>query len=999
MRIPAILLWLTPIAALALDPSKSLTQYTRTVWTQAQGLPQDTVHAIAQTQDGYLWLGTSEGLAKFDGYEFATFSNDRVPLPSNSIDALLADQEQNLWIGTTAGLARYSNGRFRTFGAADGVPPGAVHSIAQDPEGGIWLVAGGRLTRFENGKFIVFPREDLAPLQSLQTVYVDREGQLWAGGIGGVVKRAGGRFVPVVGPRDLPGNMITSILSDSRGTWMAGINGILLLRPDGSLRRYTTKDGLPNVFVLTLCEDRAGNLWVGTYGGLSRLENDRFVSQARDGKEDRDWVWSVFEDREGDLWVGANSALSRLRDDLFTTYGRSEGLPSDEPTAVHQDVHGQIWIGYHDSGLAAFSPGKFRLYTTEDGLPSDEMFSLRDTRDGDLLIASRGGVSRMHQGRFINYSVPDPVGRTVVYDVLEDVRGHLWAASASGVYELDGNRWRPTRPRGASGTFVVALAQGPDGSIWAGTMSRGLWRIAGGGNDVTQVYTTADGLGSNQIRSLYFDGEGALWIGTQGGGLAVFRDGLFYRYRARDGLLSDTVAHVEEDGRGSVWLSTPRGICRVLKQQLWDFTAGKIHVLTPQNYGVEQGLRSAQCAPAVPAGGGGTRTRDGRLWFSTGRGFATVNPGAAAFAARSNLPAPLTHIVEVAVNGHPVDPAQSSQWKPGQGRVQFRYAGVYLTAPERVRYSYKLEGLDSDWIPAGSRRVIDYNPLPHGRYRFLVLASLAGGGSSQAEYRFEVLPRFFEANWFPWACGAFLGAAAYGLYRLRLRTIHARFALVFEERARLAREIHDTLAQGFVGISAQLDAVAIRLNQDLGSARQHLNLAQKMARHSLTEARRSVMDLRTADLQEQDLPAALMASARRLVGGTPVELRCEVTEIKDQLAPETEQNVLRIAQEAVTNAVKHARPKMVQVELGRDNGFVYLRVKDDGLGFETPRTFSASSGQFGILGMRERAARCSGEFVLSSQPGVGTQVEVRIPVVAPAPRPVYDPRSAMAEVE
>ena len=976
------ILALAPWRAAALDPSKSLTQYTRTVWTQAQGLPQDTVRSIAQTPDGYLWLGTNEGLARFDGFEFTTFTKDRVALPTTPISTLWPGHNGDLWIGTTAGLGIYSKGQFRTFTEQDGVPSGSVTSITEDGGGVVWMAAGGRLVRWESGKFAAIPGEDLAPLQSVQAVYGDREGQLWVGGIGGVMKYAAHRFVPVLGPRDLHGNMITSILRDSRGTWMAGINGMLLLQPDGSVRRFTTKDGLPNVFILTLCEDRAGNLWVGTYGGLSRLEGNRFVSAARDDKEDRDWVWSVFEDREGDLWIGANSALNRFRDDLFTMYGRPEGLPSDEPTVVHQDAHGQIWIGYHDSGLAAFSPGKFHLYTTRDGLPSNEMFALRDARDGDLLIASRGGVSRLHEGKFRNYMVPDPVGRTVVYDVLEDARGHLWAAAASGVYEFDGRQWRPATPtpRQGSGLFASSLVQDRDGSIWAGTLGNGLWRISGHGQ--VRNYTTADGMGSNDVRSLYLDDEGALWIGSQGGGLGVLRAGAFHHYSARDGLLSDTIAHVEEDGQGRLWLSTPRGICRVPKRQLGDFAEGRIRGLVPENFGVENGLRSAQCAPAAPAAGGATRTRDGRLWFPTGRGLAMVDPNAAGRTPLPNSMAPVTHIVEVAVNGRPVNLAADSRWKPGQGRVQFRYTGIFLNAPERVRYSYKLEGLDPDWIPAGTRRVIDYNPLPHGRYRFEVRASVAGGGYSQAEFPFEVLPRFFETTWFLWACGVGLAASVYGLYRLRLQRVHARFALVFEERARLAREIHDTLAQGFVGISAQLDAVAIRLNQDLESARQHLNLARKMARHSLTEARRSVMDLRTSDLQEQHLPAALRASAQRLVAGTQVDLCCEVAEIEEPLAPEVEQNVLRIAQEAVANAVKHARAKTVQVELGRENGFVYLRVKDDGEGFEAPRTFSASGGHFGIMGMRERAARCRGDFALSSQPGAGTQVEVRIPVRA-----------------
>src|SRR5215472_5662705 len=236
MRTWAVLLLIAPTPVLALDPSKSLTQYTRTVWTQAQGLPQDTVRAIAQTPDGYLWLGASEGLARFDGYEFTTYTQDRVQLPSNAISVLWVDRNGNLWIGTSSGLTLYSNGQFRRFTEQDGLPPGGVSSVNEDSAGVIWLAVGGRLTRFEGGRFVSYQRTELAPVQSVRVVYSDRQGQLWIGGIGGVAKRTGDRFVPVLGPRDLSGNMITSILQDARGTWIAGINGILLLRSDGSLR-------------------------------------------------------------------------------------------------------------------------------------------------------------------------------------------------------------------------------------------------------------------------------------------------------------------------------------------------------------------------------------------------------------------------------------------------------------------------------------------------------------------------------------------------------------------------------------------------------------------------------------------------------------------------------------------------------------------------------------------------------------------------------------------
>lgn len=969
---------------LALDPSKALTQYTRGVWTQAQGLPQDTVRAIAQTQDGYLWLGTSEGLARFDGYDFVTFTKDDGSLPSNSITTLSAGRSGSLWIGTSSGLARYSDGQFRTFTAKDGVPPGAVTAVVEDHAGVLWFVSGDFLSRFENGNFTTYPKESLAPVEAARVVYEDREDQLWVGGSKGVVKLTGDKFSTVLTAADLGGNVITSIVEGARGTWIAGIDGIILVRPGGKLTRFSTRDGLPNNFIQALCADRAGNLWVGTYGGLSRLENDRFVS-ARANQDDRDWVWSLFEDREGDLWVGMNSALIRLRDDRFSMYGSSEGLPSDEPVAVHQDRRGGIWVGYHVGGLVAFRPGKFRIYTTRDGLPSNEIFSIRDGGDGELLIGTYGGLSRMSAGHFINYTVPDPVGRTSVYDAIEDARGHVWAATPSGVYEYDGVQWHHVvRGRSSTSDFVVTLAKGREGSLWAGTLDNGLWEVVNPNapNDKPRLFTTADALLGNQIRSLYQDFDGSLWIGSFGSGLIRFRDGVFTRYAARDGLLSDNISHVEDDEMGSLWLSTTRGICRISKKQLEDFSAGRIRVLTPQNYGTADGLRSAQCAPSFPAGGGGTRTSDGRLWFPTTRGLAAIDPNAAGPDAPEGASTPIAHIVEISVDGHAVAASRAARLEPGVAQVQFRYAGIYLSAPDRVRYSYKLEGLDHDWISAGSRRTIDYNPLPHGRYRFAVRAALPGGAASETQFAFEVLPHFFETQWFLGLCAISLAGAVYGIYRLRLMRIHSRFALVCKERARLAREIHDTLAQGFVGISHQLDALAIQIDGDPDVARQQLNLARKMARHSLTEARRSVMDLRAPELEEQDLPTALAASARLWVAGSPANVRVEVSGVKQDLPADLEQNLLRIAQEAVANAVKHANARMIWVDLESKGRFLQLRVKDDGQGFEPSGTFSAIGGHFGILGMRERAERLGGKFALASCPGSGTQVEVTVPLAS-----------------
>jgi len=979
-RFTAILvsLLLSGLNALALDPHKALTQYSRTMWTQAQGLPQDTIGAITQTADGYLWLGTDEGLARFDGYDFVTFTKGSGTkgagaLPSNSITALAATRDGALWIGTPNGLTRYQHHRFVTFTTRDGLPDNSIVSIYEDHTGALWIAAGIYLTRFEQGRFVNYPAPELAPIEAVRAVYEDSHYTIWIGGVGGVVKLAGGKFSPVPG-KELRSHVVNAMAQDRNGgLWIAGTQGLVLLRPDGTLRKVDSRAGLPDNLVRALCVDGAGNLWAGTNEGLSRLENLASGAPRVDAVRERDWVRCLFEDREGNLWAGTNSGLSRFRDDRFITYGRDEGLPSDEPIAVHQDRKGRLWVGFHDTGLIQVVDGKYRVYTTRDGLASNEIFSIRESANGDLLIGTREGLSRMHDGHFFNRVIPDPLQRDLIFDVLEDRDGRLVVATPGGVDELT-ERGVTTVVPGSPllKGDVVVLSEGRNGTLWAGTYGEGLWKIVNGG---AHLLTMADGLSSNQIRSLTEDDDGTLWIGTFGGGLDALRDGAFLRYTSDDGLLSDNISHVEDDGRGYLWLSTTRGICKVSKQQLRDHAANSVHPLTPENFGLGNGLRSAQCAPGYPAGSGGTRTADGRLWFPTTRGLSVIDPRVAPL----HTSAPMVQMVEVNADGKSVDFDQSVKFAPETGQLQFRYSGIHLSAPERVQYAYKLEGLDRDWIPAANRRLINYSSLPHGRYRFAVRAVL-DGAATETSFGFEVLPHFYETGWFLWLCSASLLAGIYGIYQLRLKQIRGRFALVLEERGRLAREIHDTLAQGFVGIASQLDAVIMRMNGDMDVARQHLELARRMAQHSLTEARRSVMNLRTTALEEDDLPAALARSARQWVAGSSVQVQVEVSGAQRKLPEETEQDLLRIAQEAVANALKHARPRQIRVELQMETRRLLLRVKDDGQGFEPATAFSVIGGHFGILGMRERAERLGGELNLSSSPGTGTQVEVRVPI-------------------
>lgn len=969
----------------ALDPHRLPTQYARAVWTEAQGLPQDYIQAIAQTSDGYLWLGTDEGLTRFDGYDFVTFTKEMGALPSNTVTTLAAGADDTLWIGTPNGLSRYHNQRFTVFTMSDGLPDKSVASICQDHNGTVWIAFGSNLASFAKGRFTNYPIERLQPLTSVRTVYEDRHNRLFITGLGGLAERRGEGFVPIFGPKEMGEQTVSSLMEDIQGSlWLAGGRGILRRTPEGKMHLFDTRDGLPNRRVRDLRLDRNGNLWVGTSGGLSRLEGDRFVTTPFDGSHDLD-VRCFLEDREGNLWVGTNNGLIRFRDDRFTMYGRTEGLPSDQPIAVHQDRRGEIWVGYHNSGLVEFREKGYRVYTTQDGLASNEIFTIRETRTGDLLISTRDGLSRMHEGHFSNFVLPVPLAQRQVYDALEDDRGRVWLAAPGGVFRMTAHGFQNVVPGGGPLQIDNAgmLSEGLDGSIWAGTIGAGFWRIKDG--DVRR-FSTANGLGGDQIRSLYQDPDGTLWIGTLDGGLNAYRDGAFVVYTAKHGLPSDNVSHIEDDRNGSLWLSTTHGISRVSKQQLRNFTGGRVKMLTPVNYGIGDGLRSAQSAPGYPVGGGGTRSADGRLWFPTTNGLAMLDPAATSDAPPG--PAPLVHFLDVIVDGKNAEAGAEIRINPGTENIQFRYTGIHLGAPERVTYDYKLEGLDVKWISAGSRRIINFNTLGKGNYRFVVRASVPEGPSSEAAFSFVVLPHYYEQAWFLWLCAATFLVAIYGVYLLRLRQIHSRFSLVLEERARMAREIHDTLAQGFFGISSQLDALELKMTDDGNPTSrkkdltQRLNLAQRMARHSLTEARRSVMELRASELTDSDLPSALKAAVSHWTAGSSASVKIQITGSHPNLPEDVEQNVLRIAQEAVTNALKHAAAKTVWIDLYLDPKTLQLVVRDDGRGFELSGIFVLVGGHFGLLGMRERAERLGGNLEVSSEPGAGTEVRASVPLAS-----------------
>ena len=987
LRRPVVLFTLVLAAwpAGALDPSRRVTQSIHRFWNQEDGLPQDTVRALAQTPDGYLWIGTDEGLARFDGYEFTAFNRRGGALPSNTVSALTVTSDGTLWISTPAGLVRYRGGVFHTLTRADGLPDVAVSVMAADnapaPKGQerkLWAIAGDTVCEVAGDKAREASFEPAEARRGARVVRVAPDGALWVVGFRGIFRVQDGRAGVVVPATKLRGSMASAVWIDKDGTVWTGLSDGLLsvTAGDNAVRRYTTRDGLPDNYVRALWRDRHGALWAGTNGGLARLEHGRFVGVTAGSNEEQDWVRSLFEDREGNLWVGTNTGLNSYHDGRFTLYSRQEGLPGDKPTVVHQDRSGAVWIGFHDRGLFRFRPAPNIRYTTANGLPSNEIFSISDTADGSLLVGTREGAVAIRDGSVRPLPVPDALHRRVVLDVLEDHSGLLWAASPGGLFRIERGRGVHMAGGGpSSNDGVIALATTSDGAVWAASYGGELWEFRGGS---LAHYTSSEGLPAEQFRSLHAGRDGTLWIGTVGGGLAWRRNGRFYHCGAQEGLPADNIAIIVEDAKGDLWLGTTQGICHVNRASLDAFTAGKSKKIQAELLGVSDGLRSAQCAPAF-ASGSGELTSDGWLWFPTAQGLALLNP---ALPAPARLPPSLV-ISLVEFDGKPAGALAGNEFGPGDGRVIFRYTGIHLRAPEAVRYMFRLDGVDRDWVISGARRTAGYSNLAPGRYLFRVRAD-AGGGAREASYAFSIRPHYYQTAWFAALLALALLGGLWGAWQLRLRTLRARFQLVLNERARLARELHDTLAQDFVGLSTLLDAVSMRLADDAATARLNLELARKMVRHSLTEARRSVMDLRAAVLQGLSLAEALTSAAPSWVAGSTLKVQVETEGEPVKLPDEEEQHLLRVAQEALHNAAHHSRGHNAWVRLryvtNGKNAEVKLTIRDDGRGFDPHGTLDPSAGHFGILGMQERAERIGGTFRLESRPGAGTVVEVSAPV-------------------
>lgn len=919
-------------------------------WSTEEGLPQSSVHGIVQTRDGYLWIATEGGVARFDGAGFRVFDHSSEPaFASDDVCCLAADSAGSLWIGTADGLIQMQGGQFRRYGTADGLPSSTIESITVRGDGSLVVNTSNGWAEWKQTGF-----QRMSP--ALLGESTDGSGSM--AGPGAALWNSTSTTVTLtwhgvkhewrVG-HELPSGRIETVTVDREGLAWVGMNsGLLLLSMDQPAAIPITF--LRGNSVLSIFEDTEGNHWIGTEtSGLHVLRRLKFRSEPMLADKA---VTNVAQTKDGTIWVGTREdGLRRVRSGGVDEPVAEAALTSSVISCVAPGVRGGLWVGTPD-GLNYIDEKNFvQRITSANGLPDDYVRSLVGDSDGSVWVGMRHGLAHVQR-----------VGVKLKVKTI---------TSADG---LGGD---------LIGSLLQTVGRGPNAvsELWAGT-SGGLSRVRGNGQ-ITN-FTVKNGLGGEIATAMAQDSAGDLWVATKDGGLSLF-DGqrflpvaLFPRSGGRDGNIEGIVA----DKLGFMWFRMDRGIRRIALTALHACVADNRCSLPDgamSKYGLADGLPNDE----VVSGGLSMAwlANNGELWFSTRGGVAVADTEHLPW----NTIEPPVVLQRFLVDDSPQDfstmPADISF---GHARFTMEYAGLSYTAPTEVRYRFRLEGFDKDWTDAGSRRSATYTNLPPGSYRFRVQAMNNDGVWNRAgtELRFRIIPPFYRQWWFMVVVVLGLIAILVGMYLLRLRRLRREFEAVLAERNRMAREIHDTLTQDFVGTSLQLDLIAQQLSRGkIEMAIDQVKRARRLVTEGLEEARRSIWELRANNSQDS-LPTRLTRLVQRDSPGMIVP-RLHLGGAYRPLDPHVERELLRIVQEALSNVQHHADATEVSVELHYSSDTLMLVIEDNGVGFSTDEA-SCKVGHYGLLGMKERTSVIDGTLEISSQPGHGTRVTLRIPIAANA---------------
>jgi len=754
-------------SASALEPGKALIQYPHRAWQTGDGLPQNSVLVLAQTPDGYLWGGTWEGLVRFDGVRFIVFdkTNTRA-LPGRSVQALEVARDGTLWIGMNEGLAGMRQGSFFPVVPPPGTDLSDPRDLLAASDGSLWVATEGHgVSRLSAGAFRTWTAAEGLASNSVSWLKEDAAGAIWAGGEGGLQRWDGRTWTAPLPFEGKAQAKVRALARDPEGTiWVGLEEGEVYQLRDGS-PRHVPEASISGAPVSAILVDRAGSLWVGSLGrGVLRWAQGRRTELAAGHALEGSVVSDLLEDAEGNLWVGTDArGLHRLKDAPFTPYGPQEGLAHEMVLAIRETRDGSLWFGTVGGGVTRLqSDGTMTSWTMRDGLILDRVRTIAEGPDGSLWFGTRSGISRWRDGTFTSYTAAQGLVDVRAYLLDVDARGTLWVGTPTGLARWSGDHFEPFTPRGGlPGQDVTLMRASAAGGLWVGTRQGGLAHVIDG---QSTVLAAENGPLNIKLLSLHEDETGTLWIGTDDG-FFRWKEGQFRRFSVAEGLFDERVFQVLADDHGNLWMSSNKGISRVAQAELEAVAEGRLERVTARAYGAEDGMRSEECnALGSPAG---WKDRSGRLWFPTIRGAVSYTPGPEAARAR---PPPVL-IEELRVDGRTILATELERIPRRDGRIELHYTSAGLRAPQQLRFRYRLEGVDEDWVQAGTRRMAWYTRLPPGAYRFQVEAEYADGGGSapSAALTFYLEPLFHETWWFRVACSLAIVLLVAGALWLRLR--------------------------------------------------------------------------------------------------------------------------------------------------------------------------------------------------------------------------------------
>jgi len=976
------------------------------VWQTEDGLPQNMVTSAVQTRDGYLWFGTYNGLARFDGERFQAFDSANTPgLQDRRIASLFEDGQGTLWIGHEAGgITRYREGRFEPFVLSSGTIGEKVIGLGSDGQGQLWAMReNGALESVGDKSLLRVPSLIAPALPGSMAWTRSPSGSIWVAENGRAAHLEDNRLVETVLPPPQSNNYVLVVAASAGG-------GAWILC-DGRIRKWDNggwtddRGTMPWPYGPIACarELRDGTLAVGTiYSGVYLIFRDGrpTVHFDRTNGLPQNWVRFLYEDREGNLWVSAGSAgMASIHATAFTVLNSPDQWQGCTVLSVAPGRDGTLWVGTDGAALYRYAAGNWKHFGEAEGLVSGYIPAVTESREGDVWAGHFwwGSPYHLENGRFVRPANVDEKSSPVFALLATPGTGDLLVGTRDGLLQLKGDRaaWLVKAPERSAGA-ACALARDREGGIWCGFGEGGLARVVDGR---VLMFHRKDGLASDSVQCLLLDDDGALWIGTVDGGLSRFKNGKFANVSMANGLVDNFVGFLLDDGLGYIWLSTHHGLQRIARDELNRCADGVIPTVPSQIYDNHDGLPTIEFTGGLQAAG--CKTSEGRLWFASSKGPVGVDP---ARIERNAIPPPVM-IESLLVDGAKVPVRAGTapgRLQPDHQRLEFRFSGLSFVAPNKVLFKYRLDGIDNTWVDAGAKRTAFYSRLPAGTYRFRVIACNNDGvwNMEGASLAFTVAPFFWETWWFMSAClltaaGAIAWFARYLTRRRLQRQIEQmeRQHEIERERARIAQDIHDDvgaslsriamLSQPARGDLAAPERTAAMLSRIYATAREVTRALDEIV--WAVDPRHDTLDS-LVDYMGKFAQSFLAAANMRCRLDLPVEVPAW------PLTAETRHNLFLAFKEALNNAAKHAAASEVKISLGlRPDAFV-LVVKDNGRGFDPAHAGSTEparlAGGNGLSNMKTRLARIGGRCEISGEKGAGTSVSLVVGIAGPvSPRP------------